>query len=361
MMKKLSSSFRRKSSTSTASASPVDVAATPGLDANAGLNQLTNAYQRVLQEQNRQVDELRRLRAMTDQKPPLPKGRSKTFTAGTPTGDENVPSGGEIPFFGSEEKGPAPGVLPVRGRPAWHRGLSNKRRSSKAGKPPRPGKSKPPPPSKSTRRMLTAPSFEPTYQKLDYDLGRTRQLSFSIDDSSRKEPSLDEFSSGSDFSSPPRPDRIAAGRRWKLPKKMNIDTPSSFSKLPGESNEMITQRRDRVEALPLASASTYLESEIFRMKQQLEEHDEQRQCCCRAHSAPLCECGHRMFLTQSIERLRDVLYILEDRYDSIEQYYVKGKEYAHAMGKFYQVSPSEYSRWVEERKPNKGRSRQPTR
>ncbi len=97
------------------------------------------------------------------------------------------------------------------------------------------------------------------------------------------------------------------------------------------------------------------------MKAQLEDHEETRQCCCRAHSAPLCECGHRLFLTESIDRLKDVLYILEDRYDSIEQYYVKGKEYAHAMGKFYQVSPSEYSRWVEERKPSKSRSRPPTR
>jgi len=41
--------------------------------------------------------------------------------------------------------------------------------------------------------------------------------------------------------------------------------------------------------------------------------------------------------------------MLEDRFDTIEQFYVKGKEYARAMGKFYNVSPNEYSKWVEQR------------
>lgn len=348
MMKKLSSTFRRKSSASPPT-SPSDGAAI----SDPGLHELTNAYQRVLQEQNRQVDELRRLRMLTDNKPPLPgvRERARTFTAGSPSNkSENAcpPNPADIPFFTGEENIPTPGVLPVRGRPAWQRGRSSKRKG-RGGKPPRPGKSSGAP-APMPRRMVTAPSFEPTYTKLNYEENRTRQLSFSMEGSSR----------ASDFSSEssPRLDRVKAGRRWKLPKKMSVNAPAPFAHLPLSSDALITQRRDRVEALPLAAACTYLESEMFRVRRQLDatRTDDDAQCCCRAHAAPLCECGHRLFLTQSLDRLRDILCILEDRYDNIEQYYVKGKEYAQAMGKFYQVSPSEYERWVEQRKPA-GRSR----
>eukprot|EP00171_Calliarthron_tuberculosum_P011795 IDg11795t1 len=152
-----------------------------------------------------------------------------------------------------------------------------------------------------------------------------------------------------------RATRLARGKRWKAPRRCSTEgTARPMSALPPRSQTVITQRRDRVEALPLASACAHLEAEIFRLQSQLKDApvESPSACCCRSRGAPLCECGHRVALAESVDRLLDVLSILEDRYDSIEQYYVKGKEYAHAMGKFYQVSPSEYSRWVEDRKSN---------
>lgn len=375
MMKKLSQTFRRKSSI----ISPSDV--TAGSDVlssrssadGAGLTKLTSAYQRVLQEQNRQVVELERLRLMADNLSPVddtpltsppslpqnqlplpavvPKGRSKTFSAGS-RADEN-----SIPFFQ-----PPPGDAPMRtvkGRPRWHRGAKRKN-SRMASRPPVPAEAVAQPrlsepAADAPRRLLTAPSFEPSYGR-SFERGtRSRQLSF---------PAAADEEAPTMIVRPPmsvgqhRAERLAAGKRWKAPRKSGSDGAlRPMSALPASAAAVITHRRDRVEVLPLLSTCAHLEAEIFRMKAQLDEANsvDSRACCCRLSGAPLCECAHRIVLAQSVDRLLDVLSIMEDRYDSIEQYYVKGKEYAHAMGKFYQVSPTEYSRWVEDRKSTKGR------
>lgn len=354
-MKKLSATFRRNKSGGVADiTSPITSARSSSDD---GLVKLTSAYERVLQEHNRQVVELNRLRVMADKhaslddaalpaahpRAPL-KGRSKTFSAGTPT-DENTPA--DIPFF-QAPAADANGVRSVKGRPAWQR--AGKRKNSRAAKPP-------PVPvvpdeDPAPRRLLTAPSFEPSYAR---NLTHPRQHSFP----SAEEDEAPVADPGAHVDAPAqRAARLAAGKRWKAPRRSSDGGAARpMSSLPGRSHTVITQRRDRVEALPLASACAHLEAEIFRMCSQLDDApvDSAKACCCRGRGAAICECGHRVVLAHSVDRLLDVLSILEDRYDSIEQYYVKGKEYAHAMGKFYQVSPSEYTRWVEERKSSKTR------
>jgi hypothetical protein len=99
--------------------------------------------------------------------------------------------------------------------------------------------------------------------------------------------------------------------------------PSSFS--------AISQRRDKAEARSLGSACGSLEREIASIEQQA------RNSASNIDTAA--------FLETRASALRQVLASLEDRYDSIEAYYVKGREYAQAMGRFYQVSPEEYERW----------------
>ena len=352
-MKKLSSTFRRKSGVS-----PVDVAATSSvspIDSNPALSELTNAYHRVLKEQNKQADELRRLQAIKEAKM-SEKARAMSFASGTAGNEENVPIRTEIPYFSSGDPPKSPAddaIVSVKGRPAWQK-ASRKGKGNK--KPPLPEKK----PNEMTRRMLTAPSFEPSREVLEYDLNRRRQMSFSNDsDYQTSFSQADDLSTsgwGADEVLPQG--RTGTGRRWNIPHDVPADEPTLLRALPKGTQNMITQRRDRVEMKPLVSACAYLENEILRMTEQLNSLTSDPMCCCHSqrHLQPICECKHRQFISQSAERLRGVLSILEDRYDSIEQYYVKGKEYARAMGRFYQVSPSEYSRWLEERRPsNPGR------
>lgn len=96
----------------------------------------------------------------------------------------------------------------------------------------------------------------------------------------------------------------------------------------GTPLDRVTARRDRTEARALVSACTFLEAEVERMRQ-----FEQEACACEN----ACACGQ--FLGESLKRLVGVLGILEDRYESIEQVYVKSEEYAIAMGRFFEVSP----------------------
>lgn len=281
MIKKLSATFRRNKSSSSSHASSVGAV---GDDADA-LSQLTNAYQRVLQEQNRQVAELQRLRSMNEGVPDvkaLPAARAKTFSG------EAVAAENAIPFFQDAPSTPStPSILSVRGTPAWRKG---------GGKPPRPA-----------RRQVTAPS-------IDTDLASS---------TARRQKSA---SAGGGLVSSPAPAfgndtaarRVGAGRRWKT-----LARGARLMSLPSSVRDTITQRRDRVEALPLANACAGLETELFKLA---------------ATDDPA--------LADTAERIADVLAVLEDRYDTIEQMYVTGKEYARAMGRFYDVSPSEYNKWT---------------
>lgn len=117
--------------------------------------------------------------------------------------------------------------------------------------------------------------------------------------------------------------RYRHGRRWMMPITERAECPRLFTPPAGGMFERITARRDRTEARALVSACTFLEAEIERIESTAEKDEKER----KEKSGT------------SVERLRGVLKILEDRYDTIEQVYVKSEEYAVAMGRFFEVSP----------------------
>lgn len=456
-MKKLSATFKRTKSqmsqgnNSTANLDDTSSRGSSGGGGNAQsttkdtLAQLTNAYQRVLQEQNRQVQELERLRSMTSNpaapeapvasgKPPkAPAPRAKTFNNGTGStypplppmnmhmSNMGIPAGmnmhmaprvsnaeNVIPFFQqnhnininntlakSASSTDSPSVLSVPGTPVWQaKKLKNKHKqrnrkkynnsnnamqyfnshSNTATANGNPHISRPTP----TRRQVTAPSYDPTPATgyvLEYDRvpSRNRQRSFSIGevalDSSDGSEANYNYNSRSSLDNPRprnrgsrsdrdtnrnglsnRAIRLASGKRWKMPRMSVEGVALPYKSLPGGSRDTILQRRDRVEALPLASACAHLEAEIYRLRG---VHNSTA-CCNETTSnskgeSANAECPHRVATAETIEKLTDMLVMLEDRFDTIEQFYVKGKEYARAMGKFYNVSPNEYNKWVEQR------------
>lgn len=93
----------------------------------------------------------------------------------------------------------------------------------------------------------------------------------------------------------------------------------------------ISQRRDRAEARGLVATCAILENDIVALEERAAEIAS--------------DTDEAAFLESRASSLRCALAVLEDRYDTIENFYVKGREYARAMGKFYQVSPEEYERW----------------
>lgn len=119
------------------------------------------------------------------------------------------------------------------------------------------------------------------------------------------------------------------------------DTPRLFTPPAGTGFDLFSARRDRNEARPLVSACTYLESEVMRVQGLLD--GEEGKCCCgkevKEGGSKGCHCAMRVFLEQSAYRMKGVLKILQDRYDSIEQVYIKSEEYAVAMGRFHEVRP----------------------
>ena len=115
----------------------------------------------------------------------------------------------------------------------------------------------------------------------------------------------------------------------------------------GSEFERIGKHRDRAEAKVLVSACTYLEAELTRIKEQVEINEG---CCCKDPTK--CDCAHVSFLRSTSERLQSIMCILEDRYDTIEQVYVKSEEYARAMGNFFQVTPDEFSRMIHQKDAN---------
>lgn len=138
-------------------------------------------------------------------------------------------------------------------------------------------------------------------------------------------------------------DIFPSRRRWLIPLSSSPEKPALFQPPADSKFERIARHRDRAEGKVLVSACTYIEAEIDRMSQQASAADA---CCCNSTT---CECAHRQYLVGSAERMRAILAILEERYDTIEQVYVKSEEYARAMGKFFQLSPSEFNRIVTQR------------
>lgn len=277
-----------------------------------------------------------------------------TFSAGSradPTPD--------IPFFGerdaaSDRKNPG-SVAVVRGKPAWMRPSDQSALAVAvvAGRPP---PAAPYPRQHSHQPTATPPmqhrQQQPTNTR-EADVvtySRHRHFSFDVD---RTRDNLPPVAPAQEpiVRPPSGRRRRASRRRWLLPLPESPDVPRLFTPPAGSQFERIARHRDRAEAKVLMSACTYIEAELDRLSNQYQNVREGA-CCCKKDSQspqPSCECGHRLFLATSAERLRGVLGILEDRYDSIEQVYVKSEEYAKAMGKFFQVSPNEFSRMVSDR------------
>lgn len=186
-------------------------------------------------------------------------------------------------------------------------------------------------------------------------------------------------------------------RRWLLPLSESPDKPRLFTpQTPAFAR--ITRHRDRAEARTLASVCTFLEAEIDRMAAHVHTHSQcnnhsqqqhvynhhhhqglqhqqgnsqtssfQQFCSSRrshhnvhgnqvdgsqpinqnaiyvgssVHCSAECanNCPLATYLPVAIERFRSLLGIVEERYDTIEQVYVKSEEYARAMGRFFNVT-----------------------
>lgn len=122
-------------------------------------------------------------------------------------------------------------------------------------------------------------------------------------------------------------------KRWVLPERERAGRVRLFA--PTGSFERVTMRRDRTEARVLVCACSFLEEELQRMKEWLAANE--------ASEASGKECVGLV-----AGRVEGVLKLLEGRYDSIEQVYVKSEEYAVAMGKFLAVSPKLVNRLAAE-------------
>lgn len=177
-------------------------------------------------------------------------------------------------------------------------------------------------------------------------------------------------------------------RRWLLPLSENPEVPRLFNPTSATSFERITRHRDRTEARALTSACTFLEAEIDRLAtlcmaggvgenggegmdgccscEQRQDgkgmitkqnggddengmetkYDEKKKSGVNGNAKTGCcaNCRAGMMLPGTVRRLTAVLGVLEERYDSIEQVYVKGEEYARAMGRFFQVNPERFSK-----------------
>ena len=284
-------------------------------------------------------------------------GRSITFSAGSPVDLQPQPpllSEPEIPFFGDRDRdselserpkstnskptknnnnnnnnNPGNHVAVVRGKPAWLRDSDDQSTS----KPPIHPRQLSHQPRATTRVLKETNNPQPEYN-------RTRHYSFDMDRTSAQQKT--------NAGAPPtgrrrRPSR----RRWLVPLQESSQDPHLFTPPVGSEFERIGKHRDRAEAKVLVSACTYLEAELTRIKEQVEINEG---CCCKDPTK--CDCAHVSFLRSTSERLQSIMCILEDRYDTIEQVYVKSEEYARAMGNFFQVTPDEFSRMIHQKDAN---------
>ena len=130
------------------------------------------------------------------------------------------------------------------------------------------------------------------------------------------------------------------GQRWMVPHMEDKDIQRLFPPLASTAFDLFSARMDRNEVRALVSACTHLESKMMRVRGQWA--GEEDKCCCGKKvdkgGNKGCQCVMQAFLVQSSYGMKGVLKILEDRYDSIEQVYIKSREYAVAKGRFYEVS-----------------------
>lgn len=183
-------------------------------------------------------------------------------------------------------------------------------------------------------------------------------------------------------------------RRWLMPRSETADKPRLFTPTQSTAFSRITRHRDRAEARTLVSACTFLEAEIDRLAAHLHTHTNftpgrnvspasvhngpcpaavaNRTVEDRSAATPVCvgegvregvashhcsascaaNCPLSAYLPAAIDRLRAVLFMLEERYDTIEQVYVKSEEYARAMGRFFNVTPDQFTKIVQDKETN---------
>ncbi|PXF45889.1 hypothetical protein BWQ96_04324 [Gracilariopsis chorda] len=318
MMKKLSTTFRRKTNVS-----PTNIlAASTALAARPIVS------------------------APQPSTPPKPAPRAITFSAGSSVDAPVSPTLAEpdIPFFGDREPprpksgSNPPLVAAVRGKPAWMRHDNNNA-----------------PVVHYPRQMSHQPELPPQQKSAPGDDPYSRHRHFSFDIGQSRPPPAPPAVADKKGAVKPGRRRRPSRRRWLLPLQQSPDTPKLFDPPAGSNYEKIIRHRDRAEAKILVSACTYLESELDRIGSHLKCTRDETCCTCK----PVCsentdankpgQCSSRALLAAGSERLRAVLRMLEERYDNIEQVYVKSEEYTRAMGKFFQVSPDEFHRILNER------------
>lgn len=138
-----------------------------------------------------------------------------------------------------------------------------------------------------------------------------------------------------------------AGRRWLLPLSESPQRPRLFT--PADTAIARMNARDRAEAVTLTSACTFLEAEIDRMQAHVRNHhrkttsgNNNSNSNSNSNSNNTCgKCVTDVYLGKAVDRLRAVLRMLEDRYDSVETVYVKEQEWSNAMTKYLHTSPGE--------------------
>lgn len=263
------------------------------------------------------VDDIARLQAIAESRLP---GKARALTFST------VESGREIPFFGEEGRSKARGgrrqIAQVHGKPVWLK---------KKGKEPElvdenddgKGGTKVSVPKKKEAKG-TDVLVESNYRREHAFSFSVAQDGVAVPPPAAKESAMRAKSMSVDVeTNKPVKARYRPGRRWMMPLTERPERPRLFTPPAGGTFERITARRDRTEARALVSACTFLEAEIGRI----------------GSITPKEQGEWKEKLEPSVERLKGVLKILEDRYDTIEQVYVKSEEYAVAMGRFFEVSP----------------------
>lgn len=394
MMKKLSTTFRRKASVCT----------------RVGSTSPPRSPKGVLKAGNVLSGDSGRYKKSAG----IPSGRAMTFSVPSRNGTNGVTtSTTEIPFFGDRlppSRGPVAKVAMVRGAPCKNNAVLTDRRIPSAlssgdptssdtasdghVSPPTSTSSKArhPPSVTDMNRNVSPPILRDANRGLDSNRSRGRSssryrhLSFDADTCRKMEENINQGrvvrQHLNECVSEEENEGKVRKRRWFLPGTEAADKPRVFT--PRDNGfRRITRHRDRAEGRTLVSACTFLEGEIDRMSAHVRTHTEflpgrnvstircangppshhachndtisndrgsegmmmLHHCCADcAKNCPLVG-----YLPAAIDRLKVILSMLEDRYDSIEEVYVKSEEYAEAMGKFFNVSRDQFAKMIEEK------------
>lgn len=309
LLKRLSTHFRRDSPKQFVTAPII-----PGVERKP----LRPDHDSTRAQQHAVVDDIARLQAIASARLPG-KARAMTFSA--------PDSAKEIPFFGAEGRGKMRGarrqIAQVQGKPAWLKKKGkNEEVKDENDRVKGEGEMKVGVIKKEGKRGEVL--VESNYKREHAFSFSVAEKGVAVMPSVGKGGAMRAKSMNVDVEpNKPMKPRYPHGRRWMMPLTERAECPRLFTPPAGGMFERITARRDRTEARALVSACTFLEAEIGRIESMAEKDEK--------------DCKKK--LETSVERLRGVLNILEDRYDTIEQVYVKSEEYAVAMGRFFEVSP----------------------